>query len=183
MQGSSRSLDGIRIHTYTILGRDDDTVYTCTFASTGNGTEVTHIGQTIQHDEQWILAFFEKERNQIFCLLVSNGRNISHYTLVVLTGNSVDAFYRYTLYRNQCSLQYGKQFFGKVALNVAFHQNFVDFLSGLNGFDDCTYTEYHFTFFCYHNDSLFNNAFALFKAASVIVAPLNILAISCILSS
>ena len=68
-------------------------------------------------------------------------------------------------------------------LNITLYQNLVNFLSGLNSFDDCTYTEYHFTFLCHHNCSFFNNAFALFSAASVKVAPLNIWAISCILSS
>lgn len=73
MQGSGRCFHCICIHRYTSFSRNNNSIYRCTLTGTGYSTKVTNIGHTIQHDEQRILALFEKKGHQIFCLLIRNG--------------------------------------------------------------------------------------------------------------
>ena len=68
---------------------------------------------------------------------------------MIFLGNPVDAFHRNTLYRDESIIQYGKEIFRQITLDVLLHQYFVNLLSGLYGFDDGSYAEYHFVLF-YH---------------------------------
>ena len=68
---------------------------------------------------------------------------------MVFLGNAVDAFYRYTLYRNKSFFQYSKEFFRQVALNIFLHKYLVYFFSGLYSLNDGSNAKYHFIFF-YH---------------------------------
>ena len=146
MKGSGGGFHRVGVDRYAATGGDDDGIYTGTLARTGNGTEITHIGNAVEHHEERVLAFFVKEGNQLFGFLVSHRRNEGDNALVVLAGDAVDAFNRYALNGNQRAFEGCEKLLGKVALYVFFYQDLIDLFSCLYGFDNGAGTEYHFTF-------------------------------------
>ena len=76
--------------------------------------EITDIGYAVQKYDERILSLFINERNNIFQTLISNSRNKGNHSLMILPGQAVKTFGRYTLYRNIASFQHLEQFTGKV---------------------------------------------------------------------
>jgi hypothetical protein len=134
MQGSGGSFYGIGIDRRTPFEGDNHSIHPCTFASTGYGSEVTHIGYTVEHNEKGIFALFKEKGYQVLRLLISYGRNKGHYPLMVLGGYPVEALYGDALNGDRRVLQCGKEFPAQVALQVSFDENFVYLLAGLYGF-------------------------------------------------
>ena len=146
VQGTGRSLDGIRIHAHAVLRRNYNGIDSGTLTRTGDGTEIAHVGHPVEHDEQRILSLFKEIGNDVFRPLIGNGRDESHDSLMILLRNAVQAFHRYALHRNKRILQYGKKLFRQIALNILLHQYLVDFLSGLYRFNHGSDAKYHFIF-------------------------------------
>jgi len=65
---------------------------------------------------------------------------------MILPGQAVKTFGRYTLYRNIASFQHLEQFTGKFSLQLALNKYFIYFLIGLDSLNYGTYAEYHFVF-------------------------------------
>ena len=109
---SGRGLDGIGIHAHTVLGRDDDGIHSGTFARTGDGTEIAHVGDAVQHNEQRIAALLEEEGDNLFGALVGDGGDVGDHSLMVLARDAVDALHGDALDGDEGAFQGGKQFFG-----------------------------------------------------------------------
>src|SRR5574344_269353 len=146
-QGSGRCFHSIRVDAYAVFGRNHDGIHSGTVTGTCYGSEVAHIGEPVQHDEERTFAFFEQSGNDVFYLLVSDGRYESHNTLMVLAGDAVDSFYGHSLHGDVLAFQGAEQFARQIALYVFFNEYFVYFFSGFYSFYDCSDTEYHFISF------------------------------------
>src|SRR5574344_1223131 len=128
-QCTCRGLHCIGIDRNAAFGRDDDSVGSGTFAGPGDSTEIADIGNSIKHYDEWCLTVFVEGRNNRAEPLIGHSRDEGNYALMILTGDAIDSFYRYTLNYYETPFQRLEQLFGKVALQVAFHQYLIYFFA------------------------------------------------------
>ena len=204
VKGSGRGLHGVGVDADAVFGRDDDGIHPGTFAGTGYGAEVAHVGYAVEQDEQRGFPFLEKGGHDVFHPLIAHGGHEGHHARMVFARDAVELFRRDALNGDEASFQCGEQLFGQFALHVALYQYLVNVFSGFQSLNHGPYAEYHFASFLYHSVSVckcscvllflfslpppdvghcFSRALALLMAASVSVAPLSMWAISSTRSS
>ena len=106
MQGTGRRFDGIAVDGSAATRTDDQRVHTCTDTGTGDRTEITHIGHSIEHDEQRSFAFVVERCHQVFQGIELNRTQKSNDALVVLVRKLVEFLDGYFLHRCAGSFEF-----------------------------------------------------------------------------
>ena len=175
---TGRCLDSVGVDSYAASFGDDDGVGSDTLGCAGNGAEVAHIGDAVEHDDDGQDAFFVELWHDVVKVVVGDCGKLCHYALVILACDAINALHWHSLVDDVVGAYEVKKFVGEVALEVFFDEYAVDLFTCFDGFDNGSDAEDVFVAFHCCEYCILSSERALAMAAGSTALPLSITAIS-----
>ncbi len=112
--------------------RNNNSINPGTFTCTGYSSEISDICYTVkQHDKRQYSGLIQF-RHKMIKPMICHSRHHCQHALMILTGDTVDAFHGHTLHHNSVGTSQRNQLRRKVSLQIFSYKDFVNFFAGFD---------------------------------------------------